>query len=78
MSINFDDFKVRCSQISIALANSKSNPVLTENQSKILKELESKDKLTENMQLQLAELLVKKENSTKIILSDGYIKNFYH
>ena len=73
MSINFDDFKVRCSQISIALANSKSNPVLTENQSKILKELESKDKLTENMQLQLAELLVKKENSTKIILSDGYI-----
>lgn len=71
--INFDNFKVRCSQISVAEADSLSNPSITEKQSLRLKELESKDKLTDNMKSEMAELLVKKENSTKNILSDGYI-----
>lgn len=71
--INFDNFKVRCSQISVAEADSLSNPSITEKQSLRLKELESKDKLTDNMKNEMAELFVKKQNSTKSILSDGYI-----
>jgi len=72
--INFDNFRVRCSQISVANAGSQSNPVLTENQAKELSELEKKETLTEKQKEKLAELLVKKENSSKVILSDGYIK----
>ena len=71
--INFDDFKVRCSAIHAAMANSRSNPVLTEKQLIRLNELEEKETLTDKMQLELAELLVKKENGSKIILSDTCI-----
>tara|TARA_R110000868_G_C10931850_1_gene766439 strand:+ start:1344 stop:2219 length:876 start_codon:yes stop_codon:yes gene_type:complete len=69
----FEDFKVRCSAISMVLSESRSNPSLTEKQAIRLAELEGKDKLTDNMKLEIAELLVKKENSTKIILSDTCI-----
>lgn len=69
----FEDFKVRCSQISSVLAESRSNPCLTEKQAVRLSELEAKDKLTDNMKQELAELLVKKENSSKVILSDTCI-----
>lgn len=76
-SINFDDFKVRCSAIRKALANSQSNPVLTEKQSLRLIELEEKlqktGEITQKQQEELAELKVKQENGKKIILSDGYI-----
>jgi hypothetical protein len=51
------------------MADSKDNPTLTEKQTIRLSELESKAVLTDKMQLELAELLVKKENSTKVILS---------
>lgn len=68
--INFDDFKVRSSAISIVLSNSRSNPVLTEKQAVRLAELEKKDTLTDKMKEEIAELLVKKDNSTKVILSD--------
>lgn len=73
MDINFDNFKVRCSQISVALANSQSNPCITEKQTERLKELEAKSVLTDKMKDEMAELQVKKDNSTKIILPDGYI-----
>ena len=73
IDINFDDFKVRCSAIHAAMANSRSNPVLTEKQLVRLNELEGKDTLTDKMQLELAELLVKKKNGSKIILSDTCI-----
>lgn len=73
-----NNFKVRCSAIKKVMANSQSNPVLTELQIPRLKELEDRASgigkpLTDNMKLELAELLVKKENSKKIILSDGCI-----
>lgn len=71
--INFDDFKVRCSAISCVLSNSRSNPCLTEKQSVRLEELEMKGSLSEKMMIEYTELLVKKENSTKVILSDTCI-----
>lgn len=72
-NIDWNTFKVRCSAISMVLSNSRSNPVLTETQAKRMKELESRESLTENMKLELADLLIKKENGTKIILSDTCI-----
>jgi hypothetical protein len=74
MIINWDEFKCRCSGIHKILANSRSNPVLTENQRIRLSELENKDSLTSKQTQELAELLVKKENSTKVILSDTCIE----
>lgn len=71
--INWDKFKCRCSSIHMALAESRSNPCLTEKQGERLKELEGKESLTDKMKLEMADLLVKKENSTKVILSDTYI-----
>jgi len=77
MTINFDDFKVRCSKISTALANSRSNPVLTEKQEGRLKELRDKEQknggLPPGQAVELTELEIKEENGKKIILSDGYI-----
>lgn len=72
-NITFDDFKVRCSAIHIAMSNSRSNPCLTEKQVIRLNELQSKETLTEKMKLELAELLIKQENGTKVILSDTCI-----
>jgi len=75
--ISFDSFKVRCSQIVAALSNSRSNPILTENQEARIKELndklQEKGKITEKQQAELAELQVKEENSKKVVLSDTYI-----
>lgn len=71
--INFDDFKVRCSAISMALSNSRTNPVITEKQTLRLIELEAKENLTDKMKEEVAELLEKKMNGTKIILSDTCI-----
>lgn len=71
---NWQDFKCRCSSIDKAIAKSRSNPVLTEKQIARMDELEKKDKLTDNMFAELAELHVKKENGKKIILSDTYIE----
>lgn len=71
--IDWSDFKCRCSKISAMLANSRSNPCLTEKQSERIKELENKPTLTPNMVSELAELRVKEKNSTKIILSDTCI-----
>lgn len=78
--INFDNFKCRCSQINKMLSSSRSNPVLTEKQADKLRELEKKSSLTENQQLELADLNIKRENSKKVILSDtciGYLLDEY-
>lgn len=77
MEINFDNFKVRCSQIVAAQANSRSNPVLTEKQEAKLRELsdklQEKGEITEKQQAELAELQVKEQNGKKVVLSDTYI-----
>ena len=76
-TINFDNFKVRCSAISKALSNSRDNPVLTEKQATELVDLEEKlqknGEITQKQQERIAELKVKQENGKKTILSDTYI-----
>lgn len=73
--INWDEFKCRCSAITKMMANSKSNPCLSEVQEKRLAELEGRDKpMTEAMKMEHTKLLQYKENSKKIILSDTCIE----
>lgn len=79
-TINWQDFRCRCSSIDKAFAKSRSNPVLTEKQCLRLDELEKKSTLTPNMVAELAELQVRKDNGKKIILSDtfiGYLMEHY-
>ncbi len=84
MSINWQEFKVRCSAINSIMSNSRANPTLTENQVKKLKELRDKQQakgfLTTAQETELAELEVKEKNGSKIILSDtciGYLMEEY-
>jgi hypothetical protein len=72
--VNFDTFKCRCSAIAKILANSRDNPCITEKQLETLADFESRDKLTEKQQQEMARLLVLKENSSKVILSDTTIE----
>ena len=68
------NFKCRCSAIVKALADSRSNPQLTPNQAGLIIEYESRTKPpTENQKKEYARLLVLRENSSKVVLSDGYI-----
>lgn len=71
--VNWSEFKCRCSAIHMILANSKSNPCLTEKMMVELSELEARDTLTPKQSERWAELLVKKANGSKIILSDTAI-----
>lgn len=68
------NFKCRCSGINKMMSKSQSNPTLTEKQAETLKKLEAKDVLTENQRQEMAELIVKRENGKKIILSDTCIE----
>jgi hypothetical protein len=70
---DFSKFKARCSAIHCVVANSQSNPCLTDKMAKELSDLESKDVHTEVQKQRIAELLVRKDNGSKVILSDGYI-----
>lgn len=70
---NFDLFKVRCSQISLVLANSRSTPVLTEKQSEELSKLEDAPTLTDKQKEKYADLLIRKDNAIKGLPSDSYI-----
>jgi len=56
------------------MADSRSNPQLTELQAVELSELEKKPVLTPKQQEKLALLVTKRENSSKVILSDGCIE----
>ena len=67
------NFKVRCSMISVACSESKASAQLTELQKGKLKELSSKENITEKQKDELALLIEKEKNSKEIILSDGYI-----
>lgn len=70
----WDKFKVRCSAIKRVMANSASNPCITEKQEIELKELEKKSSLTEVQKAKMCDLIVKRENKKKVILSDGCIE----
>lgn len=72
--IDFSDFKTRCSSVNKVMANSRSNPSLTEVHEKRIIELETREKgMTEPMKLEYAKLLQYRENSKKVILSDTCI-----
>jgi hypothetical protein len=71
--VNFDYFKGRCSQISAITAESSDNPKLTEKQLEKMKELDSKENLTEKQKDELALLKLKDENSKIVTLSTTYI-----
>ncbi len=70
---DFDKFKCRCSAIGKILAESRDNPCITERQLVTLSELEAKESLTEKQKESMAELLVRKANVSKTVLSDGCI-----
>lgn len=72
--VNWDNFKCRCSAISKIMSESRSNPCITEKQKLRLIELEAKDTLTEKQRQEMADLLLKQDNSTKVILSDTAIE----
>src|SRR5438876_71801 len=72
-NVNWDLFKCRCSAISAMLANSSSNPCITEKQTETLRQYETKSKLTDNQKEEMARLLVLKDNTGKIILGDTCI-----
>lgn len=73
--VDWDKFKCRCSSISKMMAESRSNPTITEKQKLRLIELEAKDTITDKQQQEMAELLIKQDNSTKVILSDTAIED---
>lgn len=72
--VNWDNFKCRCSSIGKIMSASRDNPCITEKQKLRLIELEAKDTLTEKQGQEMAELLVKQDNSTKVLLSDTCIE----
>lgn len=71
--INWQDFKCRCSSIHMILANSQSNPCITEKQLVELSDLEAKQSLTVKQKERVVELLERKDNGSKIVLSDTCI-----
>lgn len=71
--IDWQQFKCRCSSIHMVLANNQSNPCLTEKMIPELADLEAKEVLTPKQELRLAELLIRKENGSKLVLSDTCI-----
>ncbi len=78
MVINWDDFKVRCSAISKVMADSRSNPTLTEKQAGELAKfrtlLESGLILSAKQQDVYAFLCEKEKNGSKAVLSDTCIE----
>jgi hypothetical protein len=72
-SIDWSNFKCRCSAISKMMATSRDNPIITEKQTVRLKELEGKDKLTDNQTVEMADLITRKDNGLKVVLADGCI-----
>ncbi len=77
---NFDDFKCRCSAITMMMSNSQGNAPLTELQVKELAELEAKATRTIKQSEKITELVKKREDAKKVVLSDtciGYLMEHY-
>jgi hypothetical protein len=74
MTPNWNNFKCRCSGIKKIMAESKDNPQLTEKQAKELADLEWREVLTAKQKERVAELIVKKDNGNRVVLSDTCIE----
>ena len=73
--MNFQNFKCRCSGIHKIMANSRSNPQLTEKQAEELDKLENSEALLTPKQIaRMEELWAKRANNTKIVLGDTCIE----
>jgi hypothetical protein len=72
-TINFDDFKCRCSKISAVLAVSAENKPLSDPQRQELERLENKEKLTAIQAVDLARLQTKRDAPPEITYSIGCI-----
>ena len=71
--IDWSDFKCRCSQISLMMADSRDNPTITEKQELALNDLQAKAGLSDKQKAELDRLLVLKANSGKAILGTACI-----
>lgn len=72
-TVNFDDFKCRCSKIDVLFAIPSANRPLTEKQAQDLEKLEAKVVLTPNQEVELAKLRVKKDLPPEIPMTVGCI-----
>src|ERR1700749_2888955 len=72
--IDWSKWRCRCSSISKIMANSRDNPPLTEKQEQELKKLEEKTTRTPSQELRITELVLKRENSKDVVLSDTCIQ----
>lgn len=70
---DFSKWKCRCSAISKIMSNSRSNPVITERQAARLVELDRKKDLTQKQAEEMGELIIRRDNISKLILSDTYV-----
>lgn len=71
---NWDTFKCRCSAINKMMADHKDHRPITDKQIERIKQLEAKageKPLTQNQELELAELHLKRENTGKILQLSG-------
>lgn len=76
-TINWDDFKCRCSGISKIMANKQGFEPLTELQETKVLELEDKEKngkMTDKQRDELIRLIAKREASKQVVLSDTCIE----
>ena len=77
-TVNWEEFKVRCSSIVKVLANSRANSTLTENQEKKLRGLREKlqrtAELTKTQSKELVKLEAKEANGSKIMLAETCIE----
>jgi hypothetical protein len=78
--IDWQQFRCRCSAITMMLSEKQGEAPLTENQLKKIEELEAKDKRTEKQDAELCALLLRKNKPKEIVLSDtciGYLMEHY-
>lgn len=73
MKVNWDEFKLRCSGIRKALSTKQGSEPLSEIQEKRLKELEAKQSPTDKQKDEITKLILKREKSKNIVLSDTCI-----
>lgn len=79
-TVNWQDFRCRCSAINQMLTEKQGCAPLSENQLNRITELEYKDKITEKQRQELAELILRRDKPKEIVLSDtciGYLMEHY-
>ena len=79
-TVNWMDFRCRCSAITQMLSEKQGEAPLTENQHNRIAELEAKEKITDKQRIELTELVFRRDKPKEIVLSDtciGYLMEHY-